>query len=56
MGSRPSALWIDWARNLRTRTLARRLDVELLETAPPERQRSLGDGYDGEPKKTGTDA
>jgi len=30
------------------------MDVELLETAPPERQRSLGDGY--EPKKTGTDA
>ena len=24
------------------------LDVELLETAPPERQRSLGDGLDGE--------
>jgi DNA-directed RNA polymerase subunit beta len=32
------------------------MDVELLETAPPERQRSLGDGFDGEPKKTGTDA
>lgn len=26
-----AAVWIDWARNLRTRTLARRLDVELLE-------------------------
>ena len=32
------------------------MDVELLETAPPERQRSLGDGFDGEPRKTGTDA
>ncbi len=32
------------------------MDVELLETAPPERQRSLGDGYDGEPRKSGTDA
>jgi DNA-directed RNA polymerase subunit beta len=31
------------------------MDVELLETAPPERQRSLGDGFDGEPRKTGTD-
>jgi glycosyltransferase involved in cell wall biosynthesis len=26
-----SALWIDWGRNLRTRTLARRLEVEVLE-------------------------
>jgi DNA-directed RNA polymerase subunit beta len=32
------------------------MDVELLESAPPERQRSLGDGFDGEPRKTGTDA
>jgi DNA-directed RNA polymerase subunit beta len=32
------------------------MDVELLETAPPERQRSLGDGFDAEPRKTGTDA
>jgi DNA-directed RNA polymerase subunit beta len=31
------------------------MDVELLENAPPERQRSLGDGFD-EPRKTGTDA
>ncbi len=31
------------------------MDVELLETAPPERQRSLGDGFDGEPRKSGTD-
>ncbi len=32
------------------------MDVELLENAPPERQRSLSDGFDTEPRKTGTDA
>jgi DNA-directed RNA polymerase subunit beta len=32
------------------------MDVELLESAPPERQRSLGDGFEGDPRKTGTDA
>jgi DNA-directed RNA polymerase subunit beta len=32
------------------------MDVELLENAPPERQRSLGDGFDTETRKTGTDA
>jgi DNA-directed RNA polymerase subunit beta len=32
------------------------MDVELLENAPPERQRSLGDGFDTEARKTGTDA
>jgi len=31
------------------------MDVELLETAPPERQRSIGDGFDGGPRKSGTD-
>ena len=31
MPGKPSALWIDWGRNLRTRTLARRLEVEVLE-------------------------
>jgi glycosyltransferase involved in cell wall biosynthesis len=31
MQHRPAALWVDWDRHLRSRTLARRLDVTLLE-------------------------
>jgi glycosyltransferase involved in cell wall biosynthesis len=31
MADNPSALWIDWGRKLRSRTLAQRLDVELVE-------------------------
>lgn len=31
MADSPSALWIDWGRNLRSRTLARRLEVALVE-------------------------
>jgi hypothetical protein len=31
MQHRPATLWLDWDRHLRSRTLARRLDVTLLE-------------------------
>ena len=31
MSDRPAALWIDWARSLRSRTLAGRLEAELVE-------------------------
>jgi glycosyltransferase involved in cell wall biosynthesis len=31
MSDKPAALWIDWARSLRSRTLAGRLDAELVE-------------------------
>ena len=31
MPDESSILWVDWSRNLRTRTLARRLEVDLLE-------------------------